>query len=147
MVNYIHYELTNEKGKVTYRNSWVTNHEINDSNAAKLAKAGRCRWKIENECFNTLKNQGYYLEHNFGHGNKHLSHNMYLLALLAFFFHQIFKLTDPAYQRCRSTTCSKRFLWETFRTLIGFFIFDSWNDVMLKLMKDRGGIPVLEKSK
>ena len=147
LVNYIHYELTNEKGKVTYRNSWVTNHEINDSNAAKLAKAGRCRWKIENECFNTLKNQGYYLEHNFGHGNKHLSHNMYLLTLLAFFFHQIFELTDPAYQRCRSTTCSKRFLWETFRTLIRFFIFDSWNDVMLKLMKDRGGIPVLEKSK
>ncbi len=147
LVNYIHYEITNEKGKVTYKNSWVTNHEVNDSNVAKLAKAGRCRWKIENECFNTLKNQGYYLEHNFGHGKKHLSHNMYLLTMLAFFFHQIFELSDPAYQQCRNSTCSKRFIWETFRILIRFFIFDSWNDVMLKLMKGRGGIPALEKLK
>jgi hypothetical protein len=27
---------------------------------------GRARWKIENETFNTLKNQGYQFEHNFG---------------------------------------------------------------------------------
>ena len=29
-------------------------------------RAGRCRWKIENETFNTLKNQGYNFEHNYG---------------------------------------------------------------------------------
>jgi hypothetical protein len=28
-----------------------------------LVKGGRARWKIENEAFNTLKNQGYHLEH------------------------------------------------------------------------------------
>ncbi len=33
-----------------------------------LVKAGRARWKIENEGFNTLKDQGYHLEHNIGHG-------------------------------------------------------------------------------
>jgi hypothetical protein len=35
--------------------------------------AGRTRWQIENEVFNTVKNQGYTLEHNFGLGDKHLS--------------------------------------------------------------------------
>mgnify|MGYP003637869582 FL=1 len=145
LVNYILYELTNEKGKITYRNSWVTDIEINDSNAERLAKGGRCRWKIENECFNTLKNQGYCLEHNFGHGKKNLSHNMYLLTLLAFFFHQIFELSDPAYQLCRRSLVSKRLLWETFRVLIRYFIFESWNDLMLKLMSGRGGIPFLSK--
>ena len=25
---------------------------------------GRSRWKIENETFNTLKNQGYHFEHD-----------------------------------------------------------------------------------
>jgi hypothetical protein len=45
-----------------------------------MTKAGRCRWKIENECFNTLKNQGYHLEHNYGHGQKNLSYNMYLFT-------------------------------------------------------------------
>jgi Transposase DDE domain len=146
LVNYLHYELSNEKEKVVYKNSWVTSIEITQQNVATLARAGRCRWKIENECFNTLKNQGYHLEHNFGHGKKHLSHNMYLLTLLAFFYHQIFELTDPAYQLCRQAMGSKRMLWETFRVLIRYFIFDTWNDVMLKLMSGRGGIPCLEKN-
>jgi hypothetical protein len=49
-------------------------------------------WKIENECFNTLKNQGYQMNHNFGHGEQNLTHNMYLSTLLAFFLHQIVAL-------------------------------------------------------
>jgi len=146
LVNYVHYALINEKGRVTYNNSWVTHLELNHNTVAQIAKGARCRWKIENECFNTLKNQGYHLEHNFGHGKKHLSHNMYLLTLLAFFFHQIFELTDPAYQLCRRSLGSKRLLWETFRVLIRYFIFATWNDVMLKLMSGRGGIPLLEKT-
>jgi len=146
LVNYIHYELTNKKGKVSYRNSWVTDIDLNDANVERLAKGGRCRWKIENECFNTLKNQGYCLNHNFGHGKKHLSHNMYLLTLLAFFFHQIFELSDPAYRLCRQKYVSKRHLWETLRVLVQYFIFESWNDVMLKLMEGKGGIPCLKKN-
>ena len=147
LVNYIHYELTNEKGKVTYRNSWVTDIVIDKHNVARLAKAGRCRWKIENECFNTLKNQGYHLNHNFGHGKKNLSHNMYLLTLLAFFFHQIFELSDPDYQLCRKSYVNKMALWETFRTLIIYFIFDSWNDAFSKLLEGRANAKVHQKNK
>ena len=148
LVNYIHYELTNEKGKVTFKNSWVTDIEVNESNVVQLAKSGRSRWKIENECFNTLKNQGYSLSHNFGHGKSHLSHNVYLLTLLtllAFYFHQIFELSDPAYQLCRKTFVSKTMLWNEFRVVIRYFIFDSWDDVMLKLMAGLCGIPFLSK--
>ena len=36
-------------------------------------RAGRSRWKVENETFNTLKNLGYNLEHNYGHGKQHLA--------------------------------------------------------------------------
>ncbi|VAX23616.1 hypothetical protein MNBD_IGNAVI01-3169 [hydrothermal vent metagenome] len=146
LVNYIHYELSNESGKVTYRNSWVTDIKVSEANVVRLAKGGRCRWKIENECFNTLKNQGYCLAHNFGHGKRHLSHNMYLLTLLAFFYHQIFELSDPAYQLCRRSLVSKKDLWGRLRVLIQYFIFDSWNDLMLKLMVNRGGIPFLSKN-
>jgi len=147
LVNYIHYELINEAGKVTYKNSWVTDINVTDENVKKLANGGRCRWKIENECFNTLKNQGYCLSHNFGHGKQNLSHNMYLLTLLAFFFHQIFELSDPAYQLCRRSLVSKKSLWERFRGLVMYFVFDSWNDLMLRLMKKRGiDIPSLSKN-
>lgn len=146
LVNYIHYQISNESGKVVFKNSWVTDIAVTDDNVCQLAKGGRCRWKIENECFNTLKNQGYLLEHNFGHGKENLSHNMYLLTLLAFFFHQIFELSDPAYQLCRRTYVAKKQLWGVFRVLICHFMFSSWDDVMLEAMSGRGGIPSLSKN-
>lgn len=129
-VNYLDYSLINAKGKRTFYNSWVTDIEVVESHIVALAQGGRCRWKIENECFNTLKNQGYYIEHNYGHGKKNLSYNMYLLTLLAFYFHQIFELTDGAYQACREKFGSKRYLWECFRGDIRRMIFDSWELLM-----------------
>lgn len=129
-VNFLEYHLINQDGKITYRNSWVTDFQISEYNIVKLVQAGRCRWKIENECFNTLKNQGYYIDHNYGHGKQYLSYNMYLLTLLAFYFHQIFELTDGAYQACRAKAGSKRYLWEVFRGRIQFLIMDSWEEIM-----------------
>jgi len=125
-VNFIEYSVFNETGKRTFHNSWITDIDVTQDNIVRLAQAGRCRWKIENECFNTLKNQGYYIEHNYGHGKKHLSYNMYLLTLLAFYFHQIFELTDGTYQACRKKYGSKRYMWESFRGAIESFIFEDW---------------------
>ena len=59
--------------------SWVTDIPITDENIVQLMKAGRARWKIENETFNTLKNQGYEFEHNFGHGKRNLCNNLMTL--------------------------------------------------------------------
>ncbi|WP_198264437.1 hypothetical protein [sulfur-oxidizing endosymbiont of Gigantopelta aegis] len=129
-VNFLEYHLINSEGKITYRNSWVTDFQVSEHNIIQLVQAGRCRWKIENECFNTLKNQGYSIEHNYGHGKQHLSYNMYLLTLLAFYFHQIFELTDGAYQACRTKAGSKRYLWEMFRGTIQFLVMDSWEEMM-----------------
>jgi hypothetical protein len=125
-VNFIEYSMFNETGRRTFHNSWVTDIGVTQDNIVRLAQAGRCRWKIENECFNTLKNQGYYTEHNYGHGKKNLSYNMYLLTLLAFYFHQVFELTDGAYQACRKKFGSKRYMWESFRGAIESFIFEDW---------------------
>ena len=64
-VNFLEYELFNsEKDKITYRNNWVTDIVISEANVQDLVRGGRARWKIENETFNTLKNQGYDIEHN-----------------------------------------------------------------------------------
>jgi hypothetical protein len=91
MVNYLEYRIEKD-GQTTYHNSRVTSIAVDEGNVSALAEIGKCRWKIENETFNTLKNQGYHLEHNYGHGKKHLSFNFFLLNLLAFFMHQIFEL-------------------------------------------------------
>ncbi|MDQ6962520.1 MAG: hypothetical protein Q9M28_08345 [Mariprofundaceae bacterium] len=124
-VNYLEYEMLKDN-TIVYRGSWVTDIEITLSNCWRLIQTGRCRWKIENECFNTLKNQGYHLTHNFGHGKQHLSHNMYLSTLLAFFLHQLLELCDEAYQQCRTVFCSKKSLWERIRQLLSLFIIDDW---------------------
>jgi len=46
-VNFLEYHLINPEGKVTYRNSWVTDFQISEQNIIFLVQAGRCRWKIE----------------------------------------------------------------------------------------------------
>jgi hypothetical protein len=133
-VNYFEYWLV-DGGKVTYHNSWVTDFAVSEGNVAELVRIGRCRWKIENETFNTLKNQGYHIEHNFGHGKKHLSLNFLLLNLLAFFMHQIFELTDALYQECRRAFGSRRNLWDNLRASIRLLIFPDWETLLRRLLR------------
>jgi len=133
-VNYFEYWLV-VGGKVTYHNSWVTDFTVGEGNVGELVRIGRCRWKIENETFNTLKNQGYHIEHNFGHGEKHLSINFLLLNLLAFFMHQIFELTDSLYQECRRAFGSRRNLWDHLRSSIHILIFPDWETLLRRLLR------------
>jgi len=138
-VNYLHYTMytVNKNGKeiVGYQNSWVTDIEVTKENVQTLARGGRCRWKIENECFNTLKNQGYCIDHSYGHGKENLAFNFYLLTLIAFSFHQIHELTDKLFQACRQHFGSKRHLWENLRANLRTFIFPSW-DYLLRFTLD-----------
>lgn len=129
-VNLFQYQFKNSKGKITKTHSCVTDIEIDKDNVIAMSKAGRCRWKIENECFNTLKNQSYHITHNYGHGDENLSYNMYLLTLLAFYFHQIFELTGGVYQACRVSFGSKSHLWENFRSTIRILVVDDWAHLM-----------------
>jgi len=133
-VNYFEYWII-DKGKTTYHNSWVTDIPIVEQNVTELVKGGRCRWKIENETFNTLKNQGYHIEHNYGHGKHHLSMNFFLLNLLAFFMHQIFELTDNLYQQCRVKRGSRRALWDSLRSVIFFLIFPDWETLLQRVLR------------
>jgi len=124
-VNFFEYKIITD-GKTTYRNSWTTDITVTGQNIITLVKGGRARWKIENETFNTLKNQGYHLEHNFGHGRNHLSLIFFLLNLLAFYMHQIFELSDLHYQRCRSKFTSRKEYWNQLRYTFRILIFRNW---------------------
>lgn len=128
-VNFLHYSLF-VGAKRTYHNSWVTDIDITRDNVIDLAKAGRARWKVENECFNTLKNQGYHIEHNFGHGQNNLSMTFFLLNLLAFFVHQILQLTDRLYQQCRRSFSSRIEFWNQLRCTIRIFIFADFQHLL-----------------
>lgn len=113
LVNVIEYTEI-KKGKVR-RFSWVTDIGITDENILILVRAGRARWKIENETFNTLKNQGYHFEHNFGHGKENLSSVMAFLMMLAFLVDQIQQISCNLFQAAWKNQKSKRSLWEKMR--------------------------------
>jgi hypothetical protein len=75
-------------------------------------RGGRARWRIEQETFNTLKNQGDHFEHNFGQGYQHLSVVFAVLMMLAFFVDQVQQLCCPLFQAVWGKLGSKRRLWE-----------------------------------
>ena len=133
-VNFFRYQIVTTKPdntlKIHYRNSWVTDLAITQDNVELLVKGARCRWKIENECFNTLKNRGYQIEHNFGHGTKNLSFNFLLMILIAFFIHQILELIDETFKKCRKMHGSRRSLWINLRVTINTLILESWDMLM-----------------
>jgi hypothetical protein len=97
--------------------SWITDLRVTTRHVFHLMRGGRARWKIENATCNTLKNQGYHFEPNYGHGEQQLSVVFAMLMLLAF-------LVDQAQQRCWAwfravwlKLGSKRRLWERMRAL------------------------------
>ena len=113
--------------------SWVTDFEINDQNIMQLMRGGRARWKIENETFNTLKNQGYSFEHNFGHGKKNLSTVFAHLMFLGFLFDQICQLGCKVFQKALKVHGRKKYLWDALRGLFTSsynfqYKFPSWTD-------------------
>ena len=92
-------------------------------------RGGRSRWKIENETFNTLKNQGYHFEHNFGHGQNQLSVVFALLMMLAFTVDQAQQLACHLFQAAWHKVGSKRLLWERMRSLFYELPMASMSDI------------------
>jgi hypothetical protein len=73
-INFLqHIEYDRDTEDISKRFSWVTDIDMERTQFRSYVQVGRSRWKIENETFNTLKNQGYNIEHSYGHGNKNLS--------------------------------------------------------------------------
>jgi Transposase DDE domain len=122
-VNFIEYwEIGNNK---VQHFSWVTDLRVSKRNVYHLMRGGRARWKIENETFNTLKNQGYNFEHNYGHGQQHLSVVFATVMMLAFLVDQTQQLCCALFQAVWAKLGSKRLLWERMRALFYDYAFAS----------------------
>jgi hypothetical protein len=109
--------------------SWVTDLRVNTRNVYHLMRGGRARWKIENETFNTLKNQGYNFEHNYGHGTQNLSVVFAMLMMLAFLVDQTQQLCCALFQAVWAKLGSKRLLWERLRSLFYTYHLDSMREL------------------
>ena len=121
---------TGDTRKQIYKNAFITNHVLTDKNITDFIKAGRARWKIENENNNILKTKGYHLEHNFGHGKQHLASFLLTLNLLAFLFHTILALIDQKYRLLRQTLSARKTFFNDIRALTRYIFFNSWEHLL-----------------
>ena len=122
-------------GKIVYKNSFVTNFTISKDNVKLIVADGRARWKIENENNNVLKTKGYHLEHNFGHGKKHLSTLLLTFNLLAFLFHTTLQMMDEKYQQIRDDLPTRKTFFDDVRALTRYMCFDSWDALLTFMMQ------------
>jgi hypothetical protein len=126
LVNWIGFEIFDRKGRVKYSIAWVTSLPVNKTNVAEIAACGRARWKIENEAFNVMKNHGYELEHNFGHGETFLAMTLAALNLLAFAWHSVLDLLEPPWQAAREAAAKRTSFFAHLLTLTTYVVFPSW---------------------
>jgi hypothetical protein len=131
-VNFLIARVT-KKGKTTTF-TWVTNVKITAGNVLSLCRFARARWKIENETFNTLKNQGYHFEHNYGHGKKHLCNTLAILMMIAFLIDQIQQMSSKVFIAILKIVKTKTRLWEDMRAVFKLIPCNSFKhlfDVLL----------------
>ena len=127
-VTVVHYLETDAKGQGRQW-TWVTDLEVTAENVREVGRAGRARWRIENETFNTLKNQGYHFEHNYGHGEENLSVVLAMLMMLAFLIDQVQQRCDPLFEAARKKKGPRFALWETMRHLFASFEVGSMREI------------------
>ena len=132
LVNFVEYWEID--GDQTQHFCWVTDFMVSKWNVFEIMRGGRARWKIENETFNTLKNQGYHFEHNYGHGQQNLSVNFAMLMMLAFLVDQAQQLACPLFQAVLKKEGSRKRLWEHMRALFFALEFSSMEDIFRALL-------------
>lgn len=133
-VNLLEYWEATPKGNRCFY--WVTDIPLTPKNVERIMRAARARWKIENETFNTLKNQGYNFEHNYGLGKQYLSMVFVKLMMLAFLIDQTQQLCCVLFQSVLKKLGSKKALWEDMRSLFRCFELDSMEMLYLALLHE-----------
>jgi len=113
----------------------MTDFTVTSENVYQLMRGDRARCKIENETFNTLKNQGYHFEHNYGLGKQHLIEIFVMLMMLAFLVDQTQQLTSELFRNVWKKLKTKRALWENVRTLFFSFKLDSMEMIYTALYR------------
>ena len=101
----------------------------------KSCAAAEHALKIENETFNTLKNQGYNFEHNYGHGNENLS-VFFALLMIATRFWLIRRSNLPVsyFKLFGRSWGVKEVSLENIRYLFFGFKVDSMKDILRTLL-------------
>lgn len=135
-VNFLQYIEYGPDGHERKKFSWVTDLKITRDNSKHLVRGGRARWKVENETFNTFKNQGYNFEHNYGHGKINLSAVLAMLMMLTFLLDQTQELCCPLFQAVHKKYTNRRSVWDHMRSHFRHFKFESMQRLYEVMLND-----------
>jgi len=136
-VNFLeHWIIDGDKSQLF---TWITDLALTPDTVPPIARGGRSRWKVENETFNTLKNQGYQLEHNYGHGQQHLATVFAFLMMLAFLLDQVQEHSCRLFQAARAYYRSRTTLWERLRGRVTDFYIPDWQTLWQSLAQGSVG--------
>ena len=113
-------------GELLDRNAWATDPARTESGLHDFVTAARTRGKSANENNNVLKNYGYHLERNFGHGQQYLALVRVMLNWLAFLFHTTLDLCDAHYRRVRAELATRQTFFHDVQALPRYLYFASW---------------------
>lgn len=131
-VNLVFARATDTRGKeVVY--SFLTNIKLTCKNVERILSIGRSRWKIENETFNTLNNQGYKFKHNYGHGKKNLCTIMAYAMMMAFWVDQLQQAASQPFQQLVAGLKTRVKLWDAMRAVIKILPVDNMKQLFLKV--------------
>ncbi len=75
------------------------------------------------------------MEHNFGHGNEHLSNLLLTFNLIAFLFHTVLESFDKRYALLRKSLRRLQTFFEDIRAFTRYWCFDSWDDLLLFMLR------------
>ena len=133
-INWCELTITRETdSRRLYKNSFITTLDVGETTVKPIVRAGRTRWKHENEGHNVLTTRGYHIKHNFGHGEEHLATVMFTLNLLAFFLHTLLLLVDTRYKAVREELGARRTFFSDVRSLMRYQVFATW-EALLQFM-------------
>lgn len=137
-VNFLQYqEVDTRTGKTAYASKWITSLDLSADIVPEFVSVARSKWKIENETFNVLKNHGYNLEHNYGHGKKFLASTLAILMFLAFLVDQLTEATDSLFQKALKAARTMRDLRQKVRVIFDLIPCFSMNVIFEIIAKER----------
>ena len=92
-------EIRTKEGKNTesYKCEWLFSWRLSANSCEIAVRQARSRWEIE-DLFNTLKNRGYNLRHDYSR-NPRSCFNWQGIALLAFGIFELFRFSEAVRQR------------------------------------------------
>lgn len=112
-LNFIERGESGEERAVFY---FLTDLPVTKRTVKELAEAGRRRWAIENQGFNTQKNHGYHLGHRFSHDYQAWK-NHYYLTQIGHMISQILEAWEKLWKKVKQSREQKhRRLLEAWKT-------------------------------